>query len=73
MTNIEKAQKDIVEFILQGRNRQRIADAAGLHLNTVSALVNGHSDNCNFTTLVKLETAINDIKRKREDNWMYRG
>ena len=73
MTSIEKAQKYIVEFILQGRNRQRIADAAGVHLNTVSDLVNGKRDDVRIKTLIKLETAINEIKRKREDNWMYRG
>jgi len=71
VSRIESIKQEIVDFILKTRNRQRIADAAGLHLNTVSALVNGHSDNCKFTTLVKLEKAMNELKRG--DNWAYRG
>lgn len=73
MSRIEATRQEIVDFILKSRSRQHIADAAGVHLNTVSGLASGKRCNCRVKTLIKLETAINEIKRARKDRWIYRG
>lgn len=60
-SDLEKLRQEIVLFILKKRNRQRIADLSGLHLNTVSEVINGHR-NARFSTLVALEAAVNHVK-----------
>jgi hypothetical protein len=74
---IEDTYKDITQYILKNRNRGRVAQLSGLHINTVSDIVGGRRDNCNLKTLIKLETAVNIIKeatkKKEAGRWMYTG
>lgn len=60
-SDFEKLRTQLILFILKQRNRQRIASLSGLHINTVSDVVNGNR-NARFSTLVALETACNHIK-----------
>jgi hypothetical protein len=46
------------------RNRQKIADLAEIHVNTVSNFIN-NKQTPGFTTLLAIEAAIQEIKRTR--------
>ena len=39
MSMIQKMHNDNLDFIRKRRNRQRVADLAGIHVNTVSDLI----------------------------------
>ena len=60
-SDFERLYGELSLFVLKQRNRQRVADLAGLHLNTVSEIINGKR-NPNLQTLIALERACNQIK-----------
>ena len=60
-SEFQRLYAELSLFVLQQRNRQRVADLSGLHLNTVSEIINGKR-NPNPQTLIALERACNQIK-----------
>lgn len=73
-SRIDEVKQEVIQYILKNGGRQRVADLAGLHFNTVAELVTGKRDNCSITTLMKIELAINELKeRKAKDSWYYAG
>jgi len=60
-SEFERLYAELSLFVLQQRNRQRVADLSGLHLNTVCEVINGKR-NPNLQTLIALERACNQIK-----------
>ena len=73
-SRIDEVKQEVIQYILKNGGRQRVADLAGLHFNTVAELVNGKRDNCSIATLIKIELAVNGLKeRKAKDSWYYTG
>ena len=63
MSTIEKMHNDNMEFIKRRRNRQRVADIAGLHVNTVSELILNKRPSPHLKTVIAIEKAVNTIKQ----------
>jgi len=64
MTNIELQIRDIKSFILRNRCRQRVADMAGLHKNTVSYFLNDkHS--ITLTNVLAIEKAVQKLTKEK--------
>jgi len=73
-SRIDEIRQEIIEFILKNRKRQKTADMAGIHLNTLTDILNGHRPNCSIGTLIKLERVVSEIKEKEaKSNWYYKG
>tara|TARA_R110002153_G_scaffold190369_1_gene343170 strand:+ start:412 stop:612 length:201 start_codon:yes stop_codon:yes gene_type:complete len=62
MSNIKNMHKENINFIHRHRNRHRIAELSGLHLNTVAAMLCNKRPNPTLDTMVALEKAVNLIK-----------
>ena len=65
-STIQAAHEDLVIYVLKARNRQRIADLSGLHLNTVADIISGKRPNPTVQTLIKLELAVAQIKANKD-------
>tara|TARA_B110000259_G_C13920017_1_gene364429 strand:+ start:112 stop:366 length:255 start_codon:yes stop_codon:yes gene_type:complete len=65
LSRVDAVKQDVIRFILKNRNRQQVADSAGLHVNTVSQIVSGRVESFSINTLIKLELAVNELKEKR--------
>mgnify|MGYP003629361199 FL=1 len=64
MTNIELQIRSIKAFILKNRNRQRVADMAGLHKNTVAYFLNDkHSITLN--NVIAIEKAVQKLIKEK--------
>ena len=64
MTNIELQIRGIKAFILRNRCRQRVADMAGLHKNTVSYFLNDkHS--ITLTNVLAIEKAVQKLTNEK--------
>ena len=73
-SRIDEVRREVIEFILKNRKRQKMANMAGIHLNTLTDILNGHRPNCSINTLIKLERVVNGIKEKEaKDSWYYSG
>jgi hypothetical protein len=62
MSMIQKMHNDNLDFIRKRRNRQRVADLAGIHVNTVSDLIANKRPSPSLKTVVAIETAVSTIK-----------
>jgi|AACY02.1.fsa_nt_gi ParB-like chromosome segregation protein Spo0J len=62
MSTIENLHKENLEFIKRRRNRQRVADLAGVHVNTISDLILDKRPNPSLGTVVAIEKAVATIK-----------
>jgi len=64
MTNIELQIRSIKAFILKNRCRQRVADMAGLHKNTVSYFLNDkHSITLN--NVLAIEKVVQKLTKEK--------
>lgn len=61
-TEINKVKKEIIFFVLENRNRKRVAELSGVHINTVSDFVSGRRGGIRLDTLIKIEKACHVIK-----------
>ena len=59
---IDRAKEAIRLFVLVNRNRKRVAELSGVHLNTVSDFVSGRRGGIRIDTLIKIEKACHLIK-----------
>jgi ParB-like chromosome segregation protein Spo0J len=62
MSTIENLHKENLEFIKRRRNRQRVADLAGVHVNTISDLILDKRPSPSLKTVVAIEKAVATIK-----------
>ncbi len=63
MSTIESLHKENIDFIRKRRNRQRVADLAGVHVNTISELILNKRLSPNLKTVIAIEKAVATIKR----------
>ncbi len=62
MSTIESLHQENLEFIKRRRNRQRVADLAGVHLNTISDLILDKRSSPSLKTVIAIEKAVQTIK-----------